>query len=103
MAEDELARLQRLPTLGRPRILAGRLPAADHQPRILAALAEECPADAVAIAEMLLVPAVDERRRRLVVEQRATGTAMPRQLRDAWRRDLGNLAIARARICCSCR
>src|SRR5262245_40768615 len=91
MAENELSRFQRFPTFGRPRILARRFPTADHQSRILATVAEECSADAVAIAEMLLVPAVYERRRWLVVQQRATGTAMPRQLRDARRRDLGEL------------
>src|SRR5262245_19365530 len=91
MSENELSRFQRFPTFGRPRILARRFPTADHQSRILAALAEECSADAVAIAEMLFVPAVDERRRRLVVQQRATRAAMPRQLRDARRWDLGEL------------
>ena len=89
MAEDELARFERLPALRRPGILAGRLPAADHLSRILAAVPEERAANSVAVPEMLLVPVVDERRRRLIWQEHGTRTAMPGQLRDAGRPDLG--------------
>src|SRR5437773_6754540 len=91
MPEDKLAGLERSPALERRRTLSRRLPPADHEHWILAAAPEKRAADAIAVAEVLLVKAAGECGGRLIREIVDTRAPMPGQLRHAGSLDFRKL------------